>query len=102
MKLTDKQESIIEDILMQFNFHKVRRVMEFLEWTWCGNSESPSINELRNEARNYLEHAFNYLNTSSNQSYAMSSSGGFTAYAYENSASLAFNAEEVDAEYNDD
>jgi hypothetical protein len=88
---------LVEDCLMQFNFHKVRRVMEFLEWTWCGSLTQPSIKELKQEAEDRLNSAVDAYEKYG-QGYGYSSCGGFSAYAYEGSVSLSFNIEEVDAE----
>jgi hypothetical protein len=92
----DEYNQLIEDCLMQFNFHKVHRVMEFLEWTWGSSSNQPTICQLKGEARRHLRNAVNnYVMTKNKNGYGYSSSGGFSAYANEHSVSLSFNAEEV-------
>ena len=48
-------EEIIEDILDEFDFGKVQKAMELLEWTWGHPPEYPSIGELRKAARNLLK-----------------------------------------------
>jgi hypothetical protein len=43
----------IEDILDEFNFEKVHKAMEALDWTWH-DSGVPTIAELRRSARRLL------------------------------------------------
>lgn len=48
----------IEYILQNFDFHKVHKVMEVLQWEWSGASSDtgiPTIDDLRNEAKRLLE-----------------------------------------------
>lgn len=45
-------EEIIEDILDEFDFYKVQKTMEALEWTW--RREYPSIGEMRKVARGLM------------------------------------------------
>ncbi len=92
----DDYQPLIEDCLSQFNFHKVRRVMEFLEWTWNNSSTQPTIHQLEDEARRHLAKAVEYYFAYKEGQY--SSSGGFSAYAYEHGVSLSFNVEEVNVE----
>lgn len=95
----DEYGSLIEDCLMQFNFHKIRRVMEFLEWTWADSPNPPSIHELKQEAKDRLESAVeSYVKCKEKVGFGYSSCGGFSAYAYERGVSLSFHAEEVDTE----
>ena len=96
MGLTESQQELVEKAITSFNFHKVRRVMEFLEWTW-GNDEYPTIVELEFTARRLLEAAFRYAN-GNDQDYGYCSSGGFEAHVFENAASLSFNAEQIDVD----
>jgi hypothetical protein len=46
------EEKIIDDILDEFDFDKVQKTMETLEWTWHSTyPETPSISQLRKFAR---------------------------------------------------
>lgn len=47
-------EEIIEDILDEFDFYKVQKTMEALEWTWGNPAEYPSIGEMRKVARGLM------------------------------------------------
>jgi len=46
-------EEKIEEILENFNFEKVHKVMTFLNWTWSGE-KVPTSYHLRDEARRLL------------------------------------------------
>lgn len=43
----------IDEIMDNFDFHKVQRVMEFMDWTWMG--EPPGAPALRKRARSLLK-----------------------------------------------
>lgn len=50
----------IEDILDHFDFEKVKKVMDALEWTYYDSADSTvSIAELRKTARRLLHNAYN-------------------------------------------
>lgn len=50
----------IEDLLDEFDFDKVRKVMDCLEWTYFDSPDKQvSIGELRRQARRLLEVAYN-------------------------------------------
>ena len=66
----------IEDILDHFDFEKVKKVMDVLEWTYYDSADSTvSIAELRKMARRLLIDVYN----ASNSDHWYSSSGGFEA-----------------------
>jgi hypothetical protein len=50
----------IEHIMQNFDFHKVHKAMEALEWRWGfdDEDEAPPITELRRSARTTLERAY--------------------------------------------
>lgn len=61
----------IEEIMDEFDFDKVQRVMKFLDWKWFGAEDGiPRVAELRREARRLL-------NGVQNRSYI--ATGGFVA-----------------------
>lgn len=74
----------INEIVSCFNFEKVYKVMNFLEWTWWSSSTEtkvPSIGELVLQAQRSLEEAaYNLLYTSS-KDYCVST-GGFHVQGY--------------------
>lgn len=55
-----KKEKVIEDVMDNFNFEQVQKVMDFLDWKWyiSGSSEVPTVETLRKEARRLLDMAF--------------------------------------------
>jgi hypothetical protein len=44
---------VIENLLNEFDFQKVMKVMELLDWKWIG--ERPTLTQLRNTAQSLLE-----------------------------------------------
>jgi hypothetical protein len=68
-----KQEAIqeqIDEIMDTFDFERVHKVMEYLDWTWGGYPESPSISVIRIHARERLKDAVKH---------GSSNTGGFVA-----------------------
>lgn len=64
----------IEDLLDEFDFDKVKKVMDYLEWIYFDSPDKQvSIGELRRQARRLLEIAFD---ASPSPTY-MTGSGGF-------------------------
>ena len=49
-----REEEIIDDILDEFDFGKVQKAMELLEWTWAGQGY-PTVGEMRKTARGLLK-----------------------------------------------
>ena len=57
--MTQKQQDAIDGIMDYFNFEKVLKVMELLEWEWKDAEEGiPTVPELRQEVRRLLRMAF--------------------------------------------
>lgn len=80
--LPSTERAKIEDIIRDFNFEKVHRVMEMLNWKWAATSYGvPTIEELKGEARRLLVEAA----TEETQV----ATGGFRA-VYEKSQDCAF------------
>lgn len=56
--MTDKQFEAIESIMDNFDFDKVQKVMEFLNWKWVSTENGiPSVQELRSQARRLIKEA---------------------------------------------
>lgn len=56
------EEQIIEDILDEFDFDKVHKVMEFLNWTWVSRESPnipPTVGQLRKKARSLMLYCLN-------------------------------------------
>ena len=60
-KITEKQQELIDEIMDEFDFRRVHKTMEFLNWHWggrgvpAGELRVPSLAELRKEARRMLK-----------------------------------------------
>ena len=54
--MTITQQELIDEILDQFDFQKVKEVMDALNWRWAMGTEAlvPDIPELRKKARELL------------------------------------------------
>jgi hypothetical protein len=51
-------QELIDEIMDNFDFDKVHKVMTFLNWTWWNAAEGvPSTSELRQQARRLLRDA---------------------------------------------
>lgn len=72
-------EKLIEGILENFNFDKVRKTMEFLGWTYYNSEETPTTYRLIKSAKERLEQV--YEGATQNKKDYSSSSGGFKAFA---------------------
>lgn len=71
----------VEDLMDEFDFDKVKKVMDFLEWKyWNSPDKEVTIGELRRMARGLLETAFKAPPSPEYQS----ATGGFevTRYMY--------------------
>jgi len=88
----------IEEIMIAFDFLKVKNVMKFLGWTWGADEESPSIEELKETAKRLL----NGLGIESKNGICMTTStGGFRASLKKNefgcyNLGLSFDIEEAE------
>jgi len=52
--ITPSQQDKIEEIMDEFNFHRVHLVMEHLEWKWFDANGVPSHGDIRRAARGLL------------------------------------------------
>jgi hypothetical protein len=81
----DPVNQMIDDILDEFDFNKVHKAMEALDWRWVGTGV-PTIDELRNGAHHLLRGAANSrLYEFKNEHWLegiVNSTGGFQATAY--------------------
>lgn len=82
----------MEEIMNEFDFTKVRRTMEALDWTWYFEAEIPSIKMLRECARKHLMELVKHPH------YSLSASGGFEAYRDGDRIGLRFIVEHWEAE----
>ena len=53
--LQEKFQSLIDEVMDNFDFNKVHKVMKFLNWTWAFAAEGvPEVYELKEQARRLL------------------------------------------------
>jgi hypothetical protein len=69
----------IEDIMDEFNFGEVQRVMESLDWTWSGTGCVPEEYDLRKGARQLLKQAAEMIGNPLRLSGGSTATGGFLA-----------------------
>lgn len=69
---------MIEDILDEFDFHKVQKAMKALEWGYWDSETPPRISELRRKARGLLKK----VKETPLSPYVVVASGGFKAERY--------------------
>ena len=81
------REGAIQEILAEFDFAKMSRVMEFLDWKWYNLDRIPTVGDLRNEAKDQLERAFKYLDDKKYDKYGWrennTGTGGFDIWVCE-------------------
>lgn len=75
-------EEQITEIIKEFDFNKVKKIIDFLEWTWAG--DIPTIKEIKKSAIDHLNDAFDIC-WQYNSEEAHSSSGGLKATYFKNS-----------------
>jgi len=77
-------EYMIEDIMDEFDFDQVERAMEALNWKWRG--ETPSIEDLREEAERLLrgaaESRLGHYRATHHDVAIINACGGFEAKAF--------------------
>ena len=87
----EKQLKLVDNVMDNFDFHKVRRVMKMLNWTWAFSDNGvPEEYELREHARRELNRVLAEVMDGYNE--YQTSYGGFEAYA------KRWSKEELDSE----
>ena len=79
MKKEELIQKQIEDIMDEFNFGEVQKVMESLDWTWSETGCVPEEYDLRKGARKLLKEAAKMIDDTLNLSGGSTSTGGFLA-----------------------
>lgn len=82
-RLKDKP-SLIDELIADFEWEKVERVMSELQWTWWGRDEQPTIEEMQRVVRDLYSAIKNRVEAGE---YAFCATGGFK---------LTFNPDEDD------
>ena len=78
------QKKAIKEIMEEFDFARVRKVMLALDWTWLNAPSSPSIEELRGAAEKLL-----IKGVESADIFHYSSTGGFDTYCDNTNKSIS-------------
>ena len=89
-KLEEKSSELIDELIEDFDWDKVKRIMEELNWTWWGNDNPPTIEEMQEMVRSLYSSIKNRVE---NNEYCFCSSGGFNlTFNPDNELSLVFEA----------
>ena len=84
-----KKQNMINEIIANFDFERVKKTMEALNWEWAITKGIPNIEQLKENAIERLERAIELSTSPDNVKYHhhvgwISSSGGFKAVAWKN------------------
>ena len=74
IELESKLRSNLKEALGWFDFSKVYRVMNFLDWKWAGSSDTPTQYEMIEAVEELFERAVEYFKDTSSRV----QSGGFS------------------------
>lgn len=86
MQYNKSKEELINEVLDNFDFERVHKVMTFLDWKWIslseGTNEVPSIARMVRSAQQYLSMAYDGLAKASHgDNQYMVGCGGFEVWA---------------------
>lgn len=88
------KEEVIEKVLDEFDFYRVKKVMDVLDWQWWDAAEGvPSVSELRKKARSLLVQSFDNYPT------FRLKTGGFSVENRDEVLSLSFELEDWEEYY---
>lgn len=76
------------EVLENFNFKKVKKVMKFLNWKWSEYNRTPTIKEMKNNCSRLFEESLGTYESTKHS--ITTSSGGFEVSVYKNSVSVKF------------
>lgn len=68
---------LLEEIISEFDFYKVRDVMLYLDWRWAFINATPQISEMKDWVRQLSEPAFKFFKEKPSQKKYSTASGGF-------------------------
>ena len=84
--MTRKKYDMVNEVLAHFDFDKVKQTMDALDWTWRGSKETPTIQELKEEAERLLNNAIDQVLSTKNEERHevgwIAATGGFKAMAW--------------------
>ena len=81
MQFSDKILNDIDYVLDNFDFEKVHKVMEFLEWKWAGYDEI-SIGDLRQYARKLIKNCLSGMIKGNENQFSIECAG-FVVQSYQ-------------------
>lgn len=85
--LLKTEEELIDEVLKNFNFDKCKLVMDYLNWIWGFEGQVPTIEQLRQSAKNRINNAIEGIREDKKHSYRdpfICSSGGLKASVWKN------------------
>jgi len=88
--MDDKVKSKIDNCIKNFDFEKVCRVMNFLNWTWREAEDSPSIGELVLYVQRHLTDCFDRLDLNKEEDKYTIDCGGFKILAFREKDEIDF------------
>ena len=79
--MKSKKKKQIDDIIENFNFEKVEKIMTLLAWTWFRSpSGVPTIEELKRQSKKMLKDVYEHAESNDDSSISLRT-GGFRAQA---------------------
>lgn len=73
-RLEEENSELLDELIKDFEWDKVKIIMEELNWTWFGNEKPPTIEEMKEMVRSLYSSIKNRIE---NNEYCFCSSGGF-------------------------
>lgn len=96
--MNEKLINNFEEAFYGFDFQKVRQVMRLLEWTWLGESDPPTVQQMEKEVRHLFEEACKNLGEENSASTV--GTGGFEVTVYNSgNVFIRFVAEESSVDW---
>mgnify|MGYP007100172567 CR=1 FL=1 len=90
MKLINKdyfRDNYIKEILDNFDFIRINKVMDYLNWKWASIGEVPNIEQLKKHAKKYLEQAYDEVLLNKFKNYETGSGGFLVEVIYDENLS---------------
>lgn len=86
IELHKKEQELIDGVMENFDFEECEKVMKYLDWKWAFSDNTPTIEELKESARDRIDSAiFGVKKSKESYQYNYSSaSGGLQATVYRN------------------
>ena len=85
--LIKTEEELVEEIMENFNFAKCKLTMDYLNWTWGFTGLVPTVQDIKESAKERIYNAIDGIKKNKNHSYRdayVCSSGGLKASVWKN------------------